>query len=85
MALVFISHSSKDRDFVEGEVIPFLKSIGVDAWYSKDDIERICLKCLAIQLHERYATAKELAEGLLRFHRGASVSRARRWFWPFSR
>jgi hypothetical protein len=38
MALVFISHSSKDRGFVEGEVIPFLKGIGVDAWYSKDDI-----------------------------------------------
>jgi hypothetical protein len=50
-----------------------------------NDLEQICLKCLAVQLHERYTTAAELAEDLWRFHRGQSVSRARRWFWPFSR
>src|SRR5438309_455913 len=38
MALVFISHSSKDRDFIERELIPFLKDRGVEAWYSREAI-----------------------------------------------
>ncbi|HYI08034.1 MAG TPA: toll/interleukin-1 receptor domain-containing protein [Thermoanaerobaculia bacterium] len=38
MATVFISHSSKDRAFVENELIPFLRSHGVTTWYSPDDI-----------------------------------------------
>lgn len=32
---VFISHSTKDRAFVEREIIALLKSQGIDAWYSK--------------------------------------------------
>jgi hypothetical protein len=35
---VFISHSTKDRTFVEKHIIELLKSHGVDTWYSKDDI-----------------------------------------------
>src|SRR5262245_4246888 len=36
--LVFLSHSSKDRRFVEQKLIPFLKSHGVKPWYSTVDI-----------------------------------------------
>ena len=36
---VFISHSSKDRDFVEREIISLLRSHGIETWYSKDDIQ----------------------------------------------
>lgn len=35
---IFISHSSKDRDFVEREIISLLKTHGIGIWYSKDDI-----------------------------------------------
>ena len=38
MSKVFISHSSKDREFVETELIPFLRLHGVEPWYSKRDI-----------------------------------------------
>jgi serine/threonine protein kinase len=34
------------------------------------ELERICLKCLARQLNERYTTAADLAEELWRFHGG---------------
>lgn len=35
---VFISHSQKDRQFVEEELIPLLDDLGIDNWYSKNDI-----------------------------------------------
>jgi serine/threonine protein kinase len=36
---VFISHSSKDRQFVEREIIALLERNGVRTWYSKIDIQ----------------------------------------------
>jgi hypothetical protein len=39
MSRVFISHSSRDRDLVEREVIEPLRQHGIETWYSKDDIE----------------------------------------------
>ena len=38
MFQVFVSHSSKDRAFVEREIIPLLNEHGIRTWYSKDDI-----------------------------------------------
>lgn len=38
MTTVFISHSSKDRPFIEQEIISPLKRHSVDTWYSRDDI-----------------------------------------------
>lgn len=38
MPKVFISHSSKDSEFVEAEIVDLLKRHGIDHWYSKDDI-----------------------------------------------
>lgn len=38
MSQVFISHSSKDRRFVEGELIPLLRGRGIETWYATDDI-----------------------------------------------
>jgi hypothetical protein len=35
---VFVSHSTKDRPFVESHLIPFLQSSGIQAWYSKRSI-----------------------------------------------
>ncbi|MFC1597103.1 SUMF1/EgtB/PvdO family nonheme iron enzyme [Planctomycetota bacterium] len=35
---VFISHATADRDFVEDEVITFLRDNAIDTWYSVDDI-----------------------------------------------
>ena len=39
MITAFISHSTKDRVFVEQEMIPFLESLGITSWYSQDDIK----------------------------------------------
>jgi TIR domain len=39
MITAFISHSTKDRAFVEQEMIPFLESLGITPWYSRDDIK----------------------------------------------
>jgi serine/threonine protein kinase len=36
---VFVSHSTKDRDFVEREVITQLEKHGIRTWYSKVDIQ----------------------------------------------
>jgi hypothetical protein len=38
MPQVFISHSSRDRSFVEGEILPLLKRRGIATWYSEADI-----------------------------------------------
>ena len=38
MTRVFISHATKDREFVEKEIIPLLQRHGIQIWYSKDDI-----------------------------------------------
>jgi hypothetical protein len=35
---VFVSHSAKDRDFVEREIVQLLHSHGIETWYSTDDI-----------------------------------------------
>ena len=39
MITAFISHSSKDRAFVEQEIIPFMESVGITPWYSQLDIK----------------------------------------------
>lgn len=36
---VFISHASKDREFVEDHIVRFLESNGVSTWYSKATIQ----------------------------------------------
>lgn len=36
---IFISHSTKDRDFVDREIISLLRRHGIETWYSKDDIQ----------------------------------------------
>jgi hypothetical protein len=36
---VFVSHSSRDRAFVEQELIPLLTAHGVRTWYSTDEIQ----------------------------------------------
>jgi serine/threonine protein kinase len=36
---VFVSHSSKDRDFVEQEIVSILENAGIATWYSKVDIQ----------------------------------------------
>src|SRR5262249_16811773 len=36
---VFVSHSTKDREFVEREIITPLEKCGVKTWYSKVDIQ----------------------------------------------
>ncbi len=38
MPKVFVSHSAKDRDFVEREIVQLLHSHGIETWYSTDDI-----------------------------------------------
>ena len=38
MPKVFISHSTRDRDFVEREIIALLSTHGIETWYCKDDI-----------------------------------------------
>jgi len=38
MTKVFISHSSRDRDIVERDIIALLNSNGIETWYSGDDI-----------------------------------------------
>src|SRR6476620_3267251 len=35
---VFVSHSSRDRTFVEAKLLPLFAKAEVDAWYSKDEI-----------------------------------------------
>jgi hypothetical protein len=35
---VFVSHSAKDREFVEQEIVQLLQSHGIETWYSTDDI-----------------------------------------------
>jgi TIR domain len=39
MPRVFISHSTQDHDFVEREILAYLRQHGVETWYSKFDIE----------------------------------------------
>jgi hypothetical protein len=39
MSRVFISHSTKDRDFVEGILVPAIHGFGLETWYSKNDIK----------------------------------------------
>src|SRR5258708_3596924 len=38
MPRVFISHSSKDREFIEHEIVDFLQEKKIDVWYSKESI-----------------------------------------------
>ncbi len=38
MDQVFISHSSRDRQFVESEIVPLLRGHTIRPWYSADDI-----------------------------------------------
>jgi len=38
MPRVFVSHSSKDRGFVQNNLLPPLKENGIAPWYSEDDI-----------------------------------------------
>ena len=38
MPKVFISHSTRDRDFVEREIIALLSAHAIETWYCKDDI-----------------------------------------------
>src|SRR5512145_2308318 len=38
MSQVFISHATKDRAFVERELLPLLTQQGIATWYSRDDI-----------------------------------------------
>jgi hypothetical protein len=38
MVRVFISHSTRDRSFVEAELVPVLSGAGYGFWYSKDSI-----------------------------------------------
>jgi|SRR6185369_8362673 len=38
MKTVFVSHATTDRPFVEGQLIPFMHSHGLQTWYSKDAI-----------------------------------------------
>jgi hypothetical protein len=35
---VFVSHSSRDRDFVENDLLPLLHRYSINAWYSKEAI-----------------------------------------------
>ena len=37
--MVFLSHSSVDRPFVEKEIIPLLERHGIAVWYSRTDIQ----------------------------------------------
>jgi hypothetical protein len=39
MSRVFISHSTRDRAFVEDILVPALHSYGLETWYSKNDIQ----------------------------------------------
>ena len=39
MASVFISHSSRDRRFVEQELTPLLARHGIQPWYSREEIK----------------------------------------------
>src|SRR2546421_12694596 len=39
MPQVFVSHSTKDRSFVEQEILPLLKKRGIDTWYAESDIQ----------------------------------------------
>jgi serine/threonine protein kinase len=53
-SLVFVSHATRDRGFVEQEIIGFLESHGIETWYSINDVpsssywERTILKGLEI-------------------------------------
>lgn len=38
MQMCFISHASKDRSFVEDELLRLVKAFGLETWYSPDDI-----------------------------------------------
>jgi transcriptional regulator with XRE-family HTH domain len=39
MPLVFISHSTADRSFIDRELLPLLTSHGIQTWYAHDDIK----------------------------------------------
>lgn len=39
MPRVFVSHSTKDREIVERDILPVLQRVGIDYWYSTDDIK----------------------------------------------
>jgi hypothetical protein len=38
MVMVFVSHSTEDRTFIEREIFGVLHSAGIETWYSRDDI-----------------------------------------------
>lgn len=59
MSTYFISHASPDRSFVESEITDLLTALGIDYWYSKENI-------LTGEKWERsIKTALETSDGLL--------------------
>ncbi len=38
MARCFVSHATRDRDFVETELLGLLESLGLDPWFAENDI-----------------------------------------------
>ena len=56
---VFVSHSSKDREFVEREIVSLLENHGIDTWYSTEDINT------ADEWHDRITSGLEACEWFL--------------------